>query len=98
MDKKIAALLGAAAGWVALGSAQAATPPAPATGAAQASSYADLLAPIANASTQLRAEQAAPPAGGGFKLAQYYYYYGPRRWWYHHHHHHHHHHRFWFRY
>ena len=49
MEKKIAGLLGAVASLGALGAAQAAPAPAP-TDVLQASSYAELLEPITNAS------------------------------------------------
>jgi len=92
MEKKIAALLGAVAGLATMTSAQAATGPA-ANGspALQASSYADLLAPVADASAALKADDAARAQNpnGGFKLAQWWYY---RRYYRHHHHHHHYHH------
>ena len=95
MDKKLAGLIGAVAGVAALGSAGAlsSAQAAPNPGEAlQAGSYADLLAPIPNASATLKAADAAQAqeAKGGMQLAQYYYYYG--RPYYHHHHHHHHHH------
>ncbi|HLY44624.1 MAG TPA: hypothetical protein VKQ73_03520 [Stellaceae bacterium] len=90
MDKRIAALLGAVAGLATLGSAQAATPAPNASEALQASSYADLLAPIADAGALLKADDAARSQAPqpGVKLAQYY-----GRYYHHHHHHHHHHHR-----
>jgi hypothetical protein len=96
MDKKLAGLIGAMAGVAALSSAgalnsaQAAANPSEAL---QAGSYADLLAPIGNASALLKAADAAqtPEVAGGAQLAQYYYY--GRSPYYHHHHHHHHHHR-----
>ena len=106
MDKKIAALLGAVAGVATMGSAQAATGPA-ANGseALQASSYADLLAPVPNAVEALKADDAAraQETAAEVQLAQYYPYPYPyyryrhhhhhaysRRYRYHHHHHHHH--------
>ena len=96
MDKKIAGLLGAVAGIATIGAAQAA--PQPAQNSSQApSSYADLLAPIANPVEALQADNAARAQAPEAELAQYYYYgYGPRYYappyYYHHHHHHHHHH------
>ncbi len=80
MNKRIALLLGGAAALTAAGAAQAAPAAAIATPAVE--SYADLLAPISNASAQLRADNAARAAAPRAKLqlAQY-----------HHHHHHHHH-------
>ncbi len=84
MDKKIAALLGAAAAVATVGGAQAATQPAAGSSPnLQASSYADLLTPVPNAVEQLEADNAVRaqiPADTGVKLAQDY----------HHHHHHHH--------
>jgi len=94
MDKKIAGLLGAVAGLATMGAAQAATQPAAnPSEALQASSYADLLAPIPNAAAVLRADDAAraeAPASGameGIQVVQAYYPYQP---YYRHHHHHHH--------
>ena len=104
MDKKIAALLGAAAGLATLGSAQAATPATP-NAASDVQSYADLLTPVPNAMAQLKAEDAAQAPQ--VELAQYHHHHHHyrryrhhhhhSRWWYrhhryHHHHHHHHHH------
>jgi hypothetical protein len=81
MDKKIAGLLGAVAAVSTMSGAQAATQPANTIDSLQASSYADLLAPVPNAVAALNADNAAlaqvPPVEG-VKLAQY-----------HHHHHHH---------
>ncbi|WP_426437723.1 hypothetical protein [Bradyrhizobium genosp. P] len=79
MERKIAGLLGAVVSIGALGAAQAA--PAP-TDVLQANSYAELLAPIPDASAKLQAlDEAAPiPARENVQVAQY-----------HHHHHHHHH-------
>lgn len=87
MDKKIAGLLGAAAALGTFGSAQAT--PAP-DDVLKASSYAELLEPIPNASALLQAidESAPPKADSNVQLAQFYY----------HHHHHHHHHAFYPRY
>jgi hypothetical protein len=103
MDKKIVGLLGAVAGLATMSTAQAATGPAPdAAEAPQASSYADLLAPISNPAAVLKADNAArEKAAEGLnevELAQAYYYpyysapYGYPAYRYHHHHHHHHHH------
>jgi hypothetical protein len=95
MDKKIAGLLGAVAGLATMNAAQAATNPAPAGAEGlQASSYADLLAPVANAAELLKADDAAraqrplPQAGGDVELAQVYAPY-PHPYYHHHHHHHH---------
>lgn len=92
MDKKIAGLLGAAATLGAMNAAQAApTPSVPGDGL-RASSFAELLEPIPNAASLLRAvdqAQPGPTAEANVQLAQLYYY---------HHHHHHHHHHFWRRY
>jgi len=88
MEKKIAGLLGAMAALGTLSAAQATPAPDP-TEVLRANSYADLLEPIPNATSLLRAidESApAPAAGENVELAQYYYH--------HHHHHHHHHHGF----
>ncbi|MBV8738947.1 MAG: hypothetical protein JO007_17155 [Alphaproteobacteria bacterium] len=59
MDKKIAGLLGAIAGLATLGTAQAAINPAAVPDALQASSYADLLTPIAHPIALLKADDAA---------------------------------------
>jgi hypothetical protein len=48
MDKKIAGLLGAIAGLATIGTAQAAINPAAVPDTLQASSYTDLLTPIAH--------------------------------------------------
>ncbi|MBV9967599.1 MAG: hypothetical protein JO008_18115, partial [Alphaproteobacteria bacterium] len=89
MDKKIAALLGAVAGLATMASAQASTGSAAnQSETLKASSYADLLAPVGNASEALKADDAARAQNpeGGFRLAQWWYY---RRYRHHHHHHHH---------
>lgn len=101
MDKKIAGLLGAAAGLATISAAQAAIAPAPdPSKPLKASSYADLLAPIPDAVALLeadnatRAQKAAEPVADDLQVAQYPYAapypYPPYA--YHHHHHHHHHH------
>jgi predicted RNase H-like HicB family nuclease len=93
MDKKIAGLLGMVAGLATLTSAQAATGPAPnSSQALQASTYADLLAPISNAAALLKADEAAraqqqPEPADDFQVAQLYYVADVN----HHHHHYHHH-------
>ncbi len=107
MDKKIAGLLGAVAGLATMSTAQASTGPAsdPAE-PLQASSYADLLAPISNPAAALQADNEvranAAERLNEVELAQAYYtpYYSPPYSYpyrypaynYHHHHHHHHHH------
>ena len=100
MDKKIAALLGAVAGVATMGSAQAATGPADnSSDALQASSYADLLAPVPNAVEALKADDArAQEAAAEVQLAQYYPYPYPPPYYRYRHHHHHHHHAYWRRY
>ena len=80
MDKKLAGLLGAAAALTTVGAAHAATSNGPEL--APAANYQDLLEPIANPLSALRADNARlaeTPAADGIKLAQD-----------HHHHHHHH--------
>ena len=80
MDKKIAALLGAAAALTTVSTAHA-TVPAPVTETTQVTSYRDLLDPISNPIVALKADDAwlaDKPASGGVQTAQY-----------HHHHHHH---------
>ena len=97
MDKKLAGLLGAVAGLATIGSAQAATgPTANASEAMQASSYADLLAPVPNAKEALKADdEVRAQEAAKVELAQYYYYYGAPPFYSYHHHHHHHHHHWW---
>lgn len=100
MDKKIAGLLGTVAGLATMASAQAASGPASsASGTPQASSYAELLAPIPNAVALLKADDAraqqSPETGGEARLAQGYY--APYQQPYYRHHHHHHHHQNYYR-
>ncbi|MFY9837486.1 MAG: hypothetical protein WAK55_13655 [Xanthobacteraceae bacterium] len=88
MDKKIARLLGAAAALTTMSAAQASiaepaqtTPPA---------SYRDLLEPVPDALSALKADDAriaTAKTQGPERVAQYFY---------HHHHHHHHHHHRWY--
>jgi len=95
MDKKIAGLLGAVAGLATMGGAHAATQQVTSTSALpQASSYAELLAPVSGAPELLAADDARlQSAGPRVQLAQDHHH--------HHHtkiiikkkHHHHHHHR-----
>jgi hypothetical protein len=98
MDKKIAGLLGAVAGLATISAAQAAPEPGPTPSEAlQASSYADLLAPIPNAVAALKADNTV--RAQNLELAQYYnypysnysypYYSYPPPYYHHHHHHHH---------
>lgn len=86
MDKTLAGLIGAVGAFAAVAPSQAAIPGAAQLDVAmQASSYADLLKPIPNATTLLRvsdAREAEQPA----RVMEVQYY--------HHHHHHHHHHRY----
>jgi hypothetical protein len=99
LDKKIAGLLGAVAALGTVSSTEA-MPLSPQSEVLQANSYADLLTPIPNAGTILRAMDEQEGAGTGaarVQLAQYHHHHHhhhhhvrhPRR---HHHHHHHHHH------
>lgn len=98
MDMKTVGLIGAVAGLATIGVAHAAIPPAPgASDALAVSSYADLLAPVPDAVTQVKADDAArarrPTPEGELQLAEYYEYNnGPSPAYHHHHHHHHHHH------
>ena len=104
MDKKIAGLLGAVAAVTTMTGAQAATQaPARATEALRASSYADLLTPVPNATEALIAdnEVLTRKAPAGMKLAYDHHHHHHHhvivikrhhRHHYHHHHHHHHHH------
>jgi hypothetical protein len=100
MDKTIAGLIGAVAGLATASGAQAeVNPPAPSE-ALHASSYADLLAPIANPVELLKADNAAraqqAQRATEFQIAQGYYpYYGNYPYsgyynypYYHNHHHH----------
>jgi len=101
MDKKIAGLLGAVAAVTTVTSAQA-TPQLPAL---QASSYADLLMPVPNATEaliahdQLLAQSPAAKRSEGVKVAEEHHHHHHhvivikrhRRHYRHHHHHHHHH-------
>jgi hypothetical protein len=104
MDKKIAGLLGAAAALTTMTTAQAGiAEPAQNTPAA---SYRDLLDPVPDALSALKADDARVAAAktqGGERVAQYYYHHHhhhhrfydrilPRPYYHHHHHHHHHHH------
>jgi hypothetical protein len=86
MEKKIVGLLGAMATLGAFNGAEAAPAPPPApTDVLRANSFADLLEPIPNAATLLKAvdeSRPVPSADDNVQLAQFY----------HHHHHHHHHH------
>ena len=59
MDKKLVGLIGAVAGLATAGGAQAAIDPPALSEALHASSYADLLAPIANPVELLKADNAA---------------------------------------
>lgn len=84
MDKRIAGLLGAAAALTAVSTAQATTPQS--TELAPATSYRDLLDPVANALPLLKAEDARTAQQSATEVAQISVQLG------HHHHHHHHHH------
>ena len=92
MDKKIAALLGAAAAVATVGGAQASTAPVlTSNDALAAHSYADLLTPIPNATQALVTDNAKLSAtrAEGVQVAGYYrhhHHHHYRR--YHHHHHH----------
>jgi hypothetical protein len=105
MEKKIAGLLGAVAGLATMSGAQAAIPAASqAAEALHASSYADLLAPVANPVETLKADDAArlsqrnAEAEGSVQVAQAYYYPPYSYPYYNYHHHHHHHHSYYRRY
>jgi hypothetical protein len=98
MDKKIAALLGAAAAVATVGGAQATTQPNPnSSEGLQAPSYAALLAPVPNAVAELRADNTARakmPVEANVKLAQNHHHHHntviiKKRGRAHHHHHHH---------
>jgi hypothetical protein len=93
MEKKIAGLLGAMAALGAFNATEAAPIPTPApSDVLRANSFAELLEPIPNAATLLKAvdeSRPSPSADENVQLAQFYH---------HHHHHHHHHHSFYPRY
>lgn len=104
MDKKVAALLGTAAGLAAMGAspASASVAPLPATAV---TSYADLLTPIPNAMAALVADDASRSDEAAMlpqnaKVADYHHHHHHhhtrkiiiKRHYRHHHHHHHHHH------
>jgi hypothetical protein len=95
MEKTTVGLLGAVAGLAAMGTAQAANAPAAdPSEALQASSYADLLAPIPDAvalmraDDAMRAQESPAESTGNVQLVDGWVYnpYYPN---YHHHHHHH---------
>ena len=96
MEKKLVGLIGAVAGLATAGGAQAAIDPTALSEALHASSYADLLAPIANPVELLKADNAArEQQAADFQVAQGYPYYGNYPYsgyynypYYHHHHHH----------
>lgn len=103
MDKRIAGLLGAVAAVTTVTGAQAATQaPSNGTAALQASSYADLLVPVPNATAaliadnELRAQVAPAQRVDGVKVADDHHHHHViiikrhRRHYRHHHHHHHH--------
>ena len=94
MDQKTVGLLGAVAGLAAIASAHAANAPAVnPQEALQASTYADLLAPVPNAAALVKADDLARAhrrkSEGEIQLAEFYIGISPPR---HHHHHHHHYH------
>lgn len=101
MDKKIVGLLGAAAALTTLTAANAAVP-AQSNQMTPPTSYRDLLNPVPNAATALKADDARLAAEAGsakVELAQFYYHHHHhhhfvprpfRHFFYHHHHHHHH--------
>ena len=94
MDKKLAGLLGAAAALTTMTAAQAS--PAQTTELAPATSYSDLLDPIPNALTVLKAHDARLAETAPMEVAQVtiqvgHHHHHHRRSHHHHHHHHHHH-------
>ena len=88
MDKKIAGLLGAAAALTAVTAAQAAIPVQNSSLTA-AASYRDLLNPVPDALTALRADNGRVGQSGTFETAETIVIKKKKH---HHHHHHHHHH------
>ena len=103
MDKKIAGLLGAAAALTTVTAATAATP-VQTSGPSPVASYRDLLEPIPNAVSVLKADDARRADTAGVQLAGYYHHHHRyhhhfivrpfRRFFRHHHHHHHYHHHY----
>jgi hypothetical protein len=91
MDKKLAGLLGAAAALTTMTAVQAATPEQKAE-MAPATSYRDLLDPVPNALSALKADDAKRNEAPKTELAQVSVQVGGGHHHYHHHHHHHHHH------
>jgi hypothetical protein len=91
MDKKLAGLLGAAAALTTMTAAQAAMPDQK-TEMAPAASYRDLLDPVPNALSALKADDAKRNEATKTELAQVSVEVGGGHRRYHHHHHHHHHH------
>jgi hypothetical protein len=93
MQNKITGLLGAMAAVGALGVAQAA--PAPDTSdVLKANSFAELLQPIPDAATRLKAmDESQSSEGGNIQLAYHHHHHHHHHMRRHHHHHHHHHHR-----
>jgi hypothetical protein len=95
LKKEMAGLLGAVAALGTIGTAQAS--PAPATtDALAASSYAELLQPIPDASARLKAldeQQRTGTPERGIQLAYRHHHHHHHHYRRHHHHHHHHHHR-----
>jgi hypothetical protein len=91
MDKKLAGLLGAAAALTTMTAAQAAMPDQK-TELAPAASYRDLLDPVPNALSALKADNAKRDETSKTELAQVSVQVGGGR--HHHYHHHHHHHGF----
>ena len=97
MDKTIISIIGAVSALATLdvACASAAVSPGPAP-TMEARSFGDLLEPIPNAATMLRAIDAAGGAQPNIQLAQYDQYHHhhhhyrppPRHYYYHHHHHH----------
>lgn len=94
MDKRLAGLLGAVAGMATMGAAHAAVPTAATSAIPQASSYAELLAPVPNSTELLQADdqsRAEQGWAGGVQLAQYHHHHHHHRVIIRRHHHHHHH-------
>jgi hypothetical protein len=90
LDKKLAGLLGAAAALGTMSSAEAVAMPGP-TAVLQASSYADLLQPIPDASLLLQAidtDRMAPTGEAKIQLARHHHHHHHYRRRHHHHHHH----------
>jgi hypothetical protein len=100
MDKTIASMIAVIGALAPLGAAQAATPSSEVEQAMQARSFSELLQPIPNAASVLKAvnervaDESPTDSQPCVQVAQYHHHHHNHhhhwRRWYHHHHHHHH--------